>query len=131
MTFVTYVVWLRKSTFLKVIYDSQNRQRDKKFKLIFYSCIYIYIYSVYFLFAMPSCLHCKEINDMLKDIIKVFSFCSSSGLTINGAVSLTSSSRAVTVPQGEQQLNDVALNKNGTILYTAAGDRVRVWDLRR
>ncbi|EEB15657.1 kif21, putative [Pediculus humanus corporis] len=55
----------------------------------------------------------------------------SSGLTINGSVSLPSSSRAVTIPQGEQQLNDVALNKNGMILYTASGDRVRVWDLRR
>lgn len=60
----------------------------------------------------------------------VFSF-SSSGLTINGAVSLTSSSREGNVPQGKQQLNDIALNENGVILYTAAGDRVRVWDLRR
>ncbi|KAK6630614.1 hypothetical protein RUM43_014599 [Polyplax serrata] len=55
----------------------------------------------------------------------------SSGLTINGAVSLTSSSREGNVPQGKQQLNDIALNENGVILYTAAGDRVRVWDLRR
>lgn len=35
------------------------------------------------------------------------------------------------IPPGEAQVNDIALNHNGRILYTAASDRVRVWDIRR
>lgn len=32
---------------------------------------------------------------------------------------------------GDPQMNDIALGENGLALYTAAGDKVRVWDLRK
>lgn len=35
------------------------------------------------------------------------------------------------IPAGEAQLNDIALNHTGHILYTASSDRVRVWDIRK
>ncbi|XP_067001176.2 kinesin-like protein KIF21A isoform X2 [Anabrus simplex] len=54
----------------------------------------------------------------------------SSGLSLHGPMSVTASI-SLHLPQGESQLNDIALNRNGTVLYTAAGDKVRVWDLRR
>eukprot|EP00057_Strongylocentrotus_purpuratus_P013077 XP_011667551.1 PREDICTED: kinesin-like protein KIF21A [Strongylocentrotus purpuratus] len=41
----------------------------------------------------------------------------------------SSSSRTVTLPQGETQINDIAINESGTRLYSAAGNIVRVWDL--
>jgi hypothetical protein len=53
-------------------------------------------------------------------------FCSSSGLTMSGSSNISQS-----LPAGEIQLNDVALNHYGTVLYSASGDRVRVWDLRK
>nr|CAD7263447.1 unnamed protein product [Timema shepardi] len=60
-------------------------------------------------------------------------FCvpSSSGLTTNGPISIATPSRSVILPAGEVTINDLALNHNGTTLYTAAGDRVRVWDIRK
>jgi hypothetical protein len=51
-----------------------------------------------------------------------FLFFISSGLTVSGSSSISQS-----LPAGEIQLNDVALNHYGTV----AGDRVRVWDLRK
>jgi kinesin family protein 4/21/27 len=51
---------------------------------------------------------------------------SSSGLTMSGGSNISQS-----LPAGEIQLNDVALNHYGTVLYSAAGDKVRVWDLRK
>nr|CAD7404013.1 unnamed protein product [Timema poppensis] len=55
----------------------------------------------------------------------------SSGLTTNGPISIATPSRSVILPAGEVTINDLALNHNGTTLYTAAGDRVRVWDIRK
>lgn len=40
-------------------------------------------------------------------------------------------SRAVAIPPGENQINQIALNPSGTFLYAAAGNSVRMWDLRR
>ncbi|KAK7792455.1 hypothetical protein R5R35_013851 [Gryllus longicercus] len=55
----------------------------------------------------------------------------SSGLSLAGPISLATASHSLHLPPGESQLNDVALNHNGRVLYTASGDKVRVWDLRR
>ncbi|XP_046388282.1 kinesin-like protein KIF21A isoform X3 [Ischnura elegans] len=55
----------------------------------------------------------------------------SSGIGQNGPVVLNTPSRTLSLPAGEVHLNDVALNPNGTTLYTAGGDKVRVWDLRK
>ncbi|XP_054278037.1 kinesin-like protein KIF21A [Macrosteles quadrilineatus] len=49
----------------------------------------------------------------------------SSGSSTNGIIS------GQQIPSGEAQMNDIALNHNGRILYTAASDRVRVWDVRK
>jgi kinesin family protein 4/21/27 len=58
--------------------------------------------------------------------LKFLLFDSSSGITLSGTSNISQS-----LPAGEIQLNDVALNHYGTVLYSAAGDRVRVWDLRK
>ncbi|XP_046997793.1 kinesin-like protein KIF21A isoform X1 [Schistocerca americana] len=55
----------------------------------------------------------------------------SSGMTADGPVGFSTPSRMLQAPVGEMPLNDVALNHCGTVLYTAASDRVRVWDLRK
>lgn len=55
----------------------------------------------------------------------------SSGQVNVGDACSSSSSRTVAIPAGENQINQIALNPNGTLLYAAAGNSVRVWDLRR
>jgi kinesin family protein 4/21/27 len=42
-----------------------------------------------------------------------------------------SSSRQVGLPLGEMMINDIAHNQQGTMLFSAAGNLVRLWDLRR
>jgi WD40 repeat protein len=39
-------------------------------------------------------------------------------------------SRKVVCPPGETNINDIQLNSPGTVLYTAAGSSVRLWDIR-
>lgn len=55
----------------------------------------------------------------------------SSGQVNVGDGCWTSTSRTVAIPAGENQINQIALNPGGTVLYAAAGNSVRVWDLRR
>ncbi|XP_068168195.1 kinesin-like protein KIF21A isoform X3 [Antennarius striatus] len=55
----------------------------------------------------------------------------SSGQVGVGDACQSSASRTVTIPAGENQINQIALNPSGTVLYAAAGNSVRVWDLRR
>lgn len=55
----------------------------------------------------------------------------SSGQVHVGDGGSSSTSRTVAIPAGENQINQIALNPNGTVLYAAAGNSVRVWDLRR
>jgi len=57
---------------------------------------------------------------------------SSSGLTTNGPVQqLASANRTLAMPPGETAINDIALTDSGYGLYSAAGDKVRIWDLRK
>ncbi|KAL1276058.1 hypothetical protein QQF64_035681, partial [Cirrhinus molitorella] len=53
-------------------------------------------------------------------------------LTSSGQVSQgdTCGSSSVAIPQGENQINQIALNPSGTFLYAASGNTVRMWDLR-
>ena len=44
---------------------------------------------------------------------------------------MKSTSRQVTCPPGETNITDVVVNSTGTVLYSAAGNTVRIWDLRR
>jgi WD40 repeat protein len=59
---------------------------------------------------------------------------SSSGLTTNGPVILnntTTNTRTLAMPPGETQINDISLTPSGYGLFSAAGDKVRLWDLRK
>ncbi|GAA6215336.1 kinesin-like protein KIF21A [Lates japonicus] len=67
----------------------------------------------------------------IRDSAKCIRMLTSSGQVNVGDVCASNTSRTVTIPAGENQINQIALNPNGTILYAAAGNSVRVWDLRR
>lgn len=54
----------------------------------------------------------------------------SSGLTSDGASVNSTTSRQVACPPGETNITDVVLNSVGSVLYSAAGNTVRIWDLR-
>jgi len=59
---------------------------------------------------------------------------SSSGLTTNGSVVMSngsSSTRSLAMPPGETQINDICLTPSGYGLFSAAADKVRIWDLRK
>ena len=57
--------------------------------------------------------------------------CRSAGFTSEGPTTVNMSTRQVTCPPGETNINDVALNSTGSVLYSAAGNTVRLWDIRK
>lgn len=67
----------------------------------------------------------------IRDSARCIRTLTSSGQVNVGDACASNTSRTVTIPAGENQINQIALNPNGTILYAAAGNSVRVWDLRR
>ncbi|KAK9516268.1 hypothetical protein VZT92_024209 [Zoarces viviparus] len=67
----------------------------------------------------------------IRDSAKCIRMLTSSGQVNVGDVCPSNTSRTVTIPAGENQINQIALNPNGMVLYAAAGNSVRVWDLRR
>ncbi|XP_029010436.1 kinesin-like protein KIF21A isoform X2 [Betta splendens] len=67
----------------------------------------------------------------IRDSAKCIRTLTSSGQVTVGDACASNTNRTVTIPAGENQVNQIALNPNGTVLYTAAGNSVRVWDLRR
>uniref|UniRef100_A0A3B4X4W3 Kinesin family member 21A n=1 Tax=Seriola lalandi dorsalis TaxID=1841481 RepID=A0A3B4X4W3_SERLL len=67
----------------------------------------------------------------IRDSAKCIRTLTSSGQVNVGDICASSTSRTVAIPAGENQINQIALNPNGTVLYAAAGNSVRVWDLRR
>lgn len=64
-------------------------------------------------------------------IMRHLFFLRSSGQVSSGDVCAANTSRTVTTAAGENQINQIALNPTGTVLYVAAGNSVRMWDLRR
>lgn len=48
-----------------------------------------------------------------------------------GSGDVCSSVRSLSIPPGESQINQIALNPSGSFLYAAAGNAVRMWDLRK
>ncbi|XP_048356999.1 kinesin-like protein KIF21A isoform X3 [Sphaerodactylus townsendi] len=67
----------------------------------------------------------------IRDSAKCIRTLTSSGQVIPGDVCSGSANRMVTIPAGENQINQIALNPTGTFLYAAAGNAVRMWDLKR
>uniref|UniRef100_A0A8C1VZ52 Kinesin family member 21A n=1 Tax=Cyprinus carpio TaxID=7962 RepID=A0A8C1VZ52_CYPCA len=67
----------------------------------------------------------------IRDSAKCIRTLTSSGLVNPGDTCAASTNRTVTIPAGENQVNQIFLNPSGTVLYAAAGNSVRVWDLRR
>lgn len=55
----------------------------------------------------------------------------SSGQVTSGDACASTSTRALTGTQGEQQINQIALSPSGAMLYAASGNAVRVWELSR
>uniref|UniRef100_A0A7M4F448 Kinesin family member 21A n=1 Tax=Crocodylus porosus TaxID=8502 RepID=A0A7M4F448_CROPO len=67
----------------------------------------------------------------IRDSAKCIRTLTSSGQAMIGDACSGSSNRTVTIPAGENQINQIALNPTGTFLYAAAGNSVRMWDLKR
>uniref|UniRef100_A0A3B3QU17 Kinesin family member 21B n=1 Tax=Paramormyrops kingsleyae TaxID=1676925 RepID=A0A3B3QU17_9TELE len=55
----------------------------------------------------------------------------SSGQVVSGDACVGTTTRTITTTQGEYQINQIALNPAGSVLYAAAGNTVRTWDLNR
>uniref|UniRef100_A0A3P9IB39 Kinesin motor domain-containing protein n=1 Tax=Oryzias latipes TaxID=8090 RepID=A0A3P9IB39_ORYLA len=67
----------------------------------------------------------------IRDSAKCIRTLTSMGQVNVGDICAPNTNRTVAIPAGENQINQIALNPNGTVLYAAAGNSVRVWDLRR
>uniref|UniRef100_A0A8D0CWK1 Kinesin family member 21A n=1 Tax=Sander lucioperca TaxID=283035 RepID=A0A8D0CWK1_SANLU len=65
----------------------------------------------------------------IRDSAKCIRTLTSSGQV--GSGDICSSVRSLSIPPGESQINQIALNPSGTFLYAAAGNAVRMWDLRK
>ncbi|MBN3274807.1 KI21B protein, partial [Polyodon spathula] len=67
----------------------------------------------------------------IRDTSKCVRTLMSSGQVISGDACASNTTRTVTTAQGEFQINQIALNPSGSMLYAAAGNTVRTWDLNR
>lgn len=67
----------------------------------------------------------------IRDSAKCIRTLTSSGQVMLGDTCSGSTNRTVTIPAGENQINQIALNSTGTFLYAASGNAVRMWDLKR
>uniref|UniRef100_A0A8C0VGK5 Kinesin family member 21A n=1 Tax=Cyanistes caeruleus TaxID=156563 RepID=A0A8C0VGK5_CYACU len=67
----------------------------------------------------------------IRDSAKCIRTLTSSGQAMPADMCSGSTNRTVAIPAGENQINQIALNPTGTFLYAAAGNSVRMWDLKR
>ncbi|KAM3926336.1 kinesin-like protein KIF21A isoform 3-T3 [Leptodactylus fuscus] len=67
----------------------------------------------------------------IRDSAKCIRTLTSSGQVMAWDSCAGSQNRTVAIPPGENQINQIALNPTGTFLYAAAGNAVRMWDLKR
>ncbi|XP_077356404.1 kinesin-like protein KIF21A isoform X2 [Festucalex cinctus] len=65
----------------------------------------------------------------IRDCAKCIRTLTSSGQV--GSGDTCSSARSFSIPPGESQINQIAINPAGSFLYAAAGNAVRMWDLRK
>uniref|UniRef100_A0A4W4G6S5 Kinesin motor domain-containing protein n=1 Tax=Electrophorus electricus TaxID=8005 RepID=A0A4W4G6S5_ELEEL len=67
----------------------------------------------------------------IRDSARCIRTLTSSGQVSQGDGCAALGNRIAAIPPGENQINQIALNPSGTFLYAAAGNSVRMWDLRR
>ncbi|XP_061778642.1 kinesin-like protein KIF21B isoform X4 [Nerophis ophidion] len=67
----------------------------------------------------------------IRDATKCVRTLTSSGQVVSGDACAGATTRTITFAHGECQLNQIALNPSGSVLYAAAGNTVRIWDLNR
>uniref|UniRef100_A0A452ICZ0 Kinesin motor domain-containing protein n=1 Tax=Gopherus agassizii TaxID=38772 RepID=A0A452ICZ0_9SAUR len=67
----------------------------------------------------------------IRDSAKCVRTLTSSGQVISGDACAGTTTRTIASVQGEHQINQIALNPAGTMLYSAAGNCVRIWELNR
>lgn len=60
-----------------------------------------------------------------------FVFLRVSGHQARWALGTSAPARSLSIPPGESQINQISLNPSGSFLYAAAGNAVRMWDLRK
>lgn len=67
----------------------------------------------------------------IRDSAKCVRTFMSSGQVVSGDACASTTNRTITTAQGEFQINQIALSPSGSVLYAAAGNTVRTWDLNR
>ncbi|NXP06488.1 KI21B protein, partial [Thinocorus orbignyianus] len=67
----------------------------------------------------------------IRDSTRCIRTLTSSGQVISGDACAGTTTRTVASVQGEHQINQIALNPAGTMLYAATGNSVRIWELSR
>ncbi|XP_029287054.1 kinesin-like protein KIF21B isoform X2 [Cottoperca gobio] len=67
----------------------------------------------------------------IRDSAKCVRTLTSSGQVVSGDACAGTTTRTISFAQGECQINQIALNPSGSVLYAAAGNTVRMWDLNR
>ncbi|CAH2221540.1 kinesin KIF21B isoform X3 [Pelobates cultripes] len=77
--------------------------------------------------ASASCLRVWDIRDPARCVRTLMS----SGQVVSGDPCSGLGFRSTSISQGDMQINQIALNPDGTILYTATGNAVRAWELSR
>lgn len=72
-----------------------------------------------------------KIWDLRENPAKCVKTLTSSGLTSCGSIQLAGKSRTLQMPPGESLIPDIALSQYSHTLYSASGNIVRSWDLRK
>ncbi|XP_051932197.1 kinesin-like protein KIF21B isoform X3 [Hippocampus zosterae] len=67
----------------------------------------------------------------IRDSTKCVRTLTSSGQVVSGDACAGATTRTITFAHGECQINQIALNPSGCVLYAATGNTVRIWDLNR
>ncbi|XP_047500183.1 kinesin-like protein KIF21A isoform X4 [Penaeus chinensis] len=72
-----------------------------------------------------------KVWDIRENPAKCVKTLSSAGLTSSGPMQSSTQSRTLQMPPGETLITDIAASTSTNILYSAAGNIVRIWDLRK
>ncbi|XP_069952682.1 kinesin-like protein KIF21A isoform X1 [Cherax quadricarinatus] len=72
-----------------------------------------------------------KVWDIRENPAKCTKTLSSAGLTSAGFTQVNTQSRTLQMPPGETLITDIAISTSTNILYSAAGNIVRIWDLRK